>query len=244
MANSFEALRGAVGFARRNVHVGRPPVAARAARWSAIAPFAPPDEGLVQIALAAAERAQHADLTAVAARAQRRDEASWVLTWPGEHYRLLPSLIGVLGARNVVEIGTFTGLSALAMLTALPDDGRLATFDIIPWDDIGGTALRREDFGRRLVQHLGDLSDPSTFAAHRQVLMEADLIFIDGPKDGHFEPELLALLLPALKGLGTMIVLDDIRVLEMVEVWERIDDPKQDLTSLGHWSGTGLVTPR
>lgn len=244
MPNPAHVLRQVSGFARRNIHLGRPPVTDRAARWSVIAPMPEADEALVRTGLAAAEAARHVDLGEVADRAGRPAEAAWVLQWPGEHYRLLPALIAVLGAREVVEIGTFTGLSALAMLTALPEDGRITTFDIVPWDAVEGTALRRADFGPRLVQHIGDLSDDAVFAAHRDVLTRADLIFIDGPKDRRFEPALLALLLPALAGLGTTLVLDDIRVLEMVHVWERISEPKLDLTSLGHWSGTGLVAPR
>ncbi|HUP85616.1 MAG TPA: class I SAM-dependent methyltransferase [Acidimicrobiales bacterium] len=244
MPTPAQRFRRAAGFVRRNVHVGRPPVSDRSARWSVIAPAASADAQLVRIGLAAAERAQHLDLEAVAARAQDSDEASWVRQWPGEHYRLLAALIDCLSAKNVVEVGTFTGLSALAMLTALPADGRLTTFDIIPWADIDGTALRNDDFGGRLVQHLGDLSDVATFAVHRDLLTSADLIFIDGPKNGRFEAGLLSLLLPALQGGHTTVVLDDIRFLEMADVWESIREPKLDLTSFGHWSGTGVVAPR
>lgn len=238
-------LRRAAGFARRNVHVGRPPISDRAARWSVIAPSPPTEDSLVRMALSAAQRAQELDLHDVAARAQHPDEARWVAQWPGEHYRLLAALVQTLPARHVVEIGTFTGLSALSMLASLPADGRLSTFDIVPWDEVEGTALRPDDFGSRLVQHLGDLSDPVTFEANRRLLTEADLIFIDGPKDRRFEPALLARLLPALAETAeeTILVIDDIRVLEMVDVWEGIAAPKLDITSFGHWSGTGLVRP-
>jgi hypothetical protein len=34
---------------------------------------------------------------------------------------------------------------------------------------------------------------------------------------------------------------DDTRVLNMIEIWRRLNRPKLDLTSFGHWSGTGLV---
>ncbi len=34
---------------------------------------------------------------------------------------------------------------------------------------------------------------------------------------------------------------DDIRVWNMLEIWRGIRRPKLDLTSFGHWSGTGLV---
>ena len=43
---------------------------------------------------------------------------------------LLGLLVGALGARRVVEIGTFTGYSALCMARALPPDGRLVCCDV------------------------------------------------------------------------------------------------------------------
>jgi len=43
---------------------------------------------------------------------------------------VLRSLVAVSGARRVLEIGTFTGYSALAMASALPADGELITLDV------------------------------------------------------------------------------------------------------------------
>src|SRR6185369_9480876 len=45
---------------------------------------------------------------------------------------LLKLLCRLMGAKRVVEIGTFTGFSALCMAEALPDDGELVTCDIDP----------------------------------------------------------------------------------------------------------------
>jgi caffeoyl-CoA O-methyltransferase len=43
---------------------------------------------------------------------------------------LLQTLIGALGATRVLEVGMFTGFSALMMAAALPEDGRLTTCEI------------------------------------------------------------------------------------------------------------------
>src|ERR1700739_1749698 len=46
--------------------------------------------------------------------------------------RFLQMLVRLTGARNILEIGMFTGYSALMMAEALPDDGRLITCEIDP----------------------------------------------------------------------------------------------------------------
>jgi caffeoyl-CoA O-methyltransferase len=43
---------------------------------------------------------------------------------------LLGLLVGMMGARRVVEVGTFTGYSALCMARSLPPDGRLIACDL------------------------------------------------------------------------------------------------------------------
>src|ERR1700704_1406897 len=47
-----------------------------------------------------------------------------------EEGQLLAFLVRLTRARNVLEIGTFTGYSALCMARALPADGRLVTCDV------------------------------------------------------------------------------------------------------------------
>src|SRR5438552_13989912 len=46
--------------------------------------------------------------------------------------RFLKMLVRLTGARLVIEIGMFTGYSALMMAEGLPDDGRLITCDVDP----------------------------------------------------------------------------------------------------------------
>jgi len=47
-----------------------------------------------------------------------------------EQAQFMQLLIRLISARNILEIGTFTGYSALAMALALPEDGHLITCDI------------------------------------------------------------------------------------------------------------------
>lgn len=199
-----------------------------------------PTDALIALALRAADRARTVSLAGVSARLP--GPPYYPDVWPGEHYRLLAALVAELAPRAVVEVGTAAGLSALALLHALPADATLTTFDVVPWERVPRPALRPADFADgRLRQVVGDPADPRVLAAHAPAFRAADLIFVDGPKDGAFEPALLA----ALEALGLplrpLVVFDDIRLPPMLGVWRGIARPKLDLTSFGHWSGTGLV---
>ena len=161
--------------------------------------------------------------------------------WPGEHYKLLAAMVSVLAPRLVIEIGTAEGLSALTLKRYLKGDGKVVTFDLIPWREYPGSVLIPGDFDDgRLEQRVADLADPGAFQQHAELLAKADLLFVDAPKDGRFEPAFLKNL-DGLARSAPLVVLDDIRVWNMLSTWRTITKPKIDLTSFGHWSGTGVV---
>jgi predicted O-methyltransferase YrrM len=160
--------------------------------------------------------------------------------WPGEHYRLLPALCEVADARRVVEIGTWRGESALALL-ASPVVEHVDTFDVISWEHVDEALLTAADFGPRLAQHVADLGQWPTFQAYAETLQSADLVFVDGPKDGVFEPTFVPWLLALPRNRRLLVVLDDIRLMTMIRLWRSLPAPKLDVTSFGHWAGTGLL---
>jgi caffeoyl-CoA O-methyltransferase len=70
-----------------------------------------------------------------------REASSWAGMMSGHLYgRFLKMLVALSGARSVLEIGTFTGYSALSMAEALPPDGRITTCEV----DERHAALARE----------------------------------------------------------------------------------------------------
>ncbi len=74
--------------------------------------------------------AEPPELQAVAAETRERFEGrSGMLTGHLEG-AFLRMLVAMTGARRVLEIGMFTGYSAMAMASALPLDGRLTTLDV------------------------------------------------------------------------------------------------------------------
>jgi predicted O-methyltransferase YrrM len=76
---------------------------------------------------------------------------------------------------------------------------------------------------------------------HSELLEGADLIFVDAAKDGRQERVFLELFERTAFTRDPVVVFDDIRQWKMLEIWRGVDRPKMDLTSFGHWSGTGLV---
>ncbi|MFZ5443816.1 MAG: methyltransferase [Myxococcota bacterium] len=222
-----------------------PPVEARHAEYSMLLSADDerwgPTPRLFDVALAAVQAARTVDVSSLAPRVPTGIRFAEV--WPGEHYKLLAGLVKTLGAKNVIEIGTATGLSALTLLLELPAGGKVTTFDVVPWPRyVDGTVLTEGDFADgRLVQVLDDLQEPSVIEKHRALLENADFIFVDAAKDGVMEQRFIENFRRLRFKNSPIVMFDDIRVWNMLAIWRRLDRPKLDLTSFGHWSGTGLV---
>lgn len=221
-----------------------PPVAARHSEPSMV--FSADDDvsrassRLIQLALDAARKASEIDLSAISRRMTR--PPYYPNIWPGEHYKLLAGLVSVLRPTVVLEIGTATGLSALSLRECLPKEGRVITFDLVPWTKIADPVLRQEDFeDGRIVQIVEDLTSYPALVRHRELLSSASLIFIDAAKDGVSESIFIDHLKTVHFNDPPIVVFDDIRLWNMLAIWREISAPKLDITSFGHWSGTGLI---
>ena len=93
----------------------------------------------------------------------------------------LKLLVRATGARRVLEIGTFTGYSALMMAEGLPADGELVTCDVSREStDIAKRFWARSDHGPKIRLELGPAL--RTIAA-----LEApfDMVFIDADKESY-----------------------------------------------------------
>jgi len=165
----------------------------------------------------------------------------WYEIWPGEHYRLLAALVKNLNPKVVIEVGTDRGMGTLCLMQEL-HEGVVHTFDVIPWDDISETWFRKMDFeGGRVVQHIADLASQDNMQKYADLFGNADLVFVDAPKNGIFEPAFISNLAQIQTKKDLLVIFDDIRLLNMLLPWRKISCPKLDLVSFGHWTGTGLV---
>jgi predicted O-methyltransferase YrrM len=167
-------------------------------------------------------------------------DSNFLNVFPGEHYRLLNAIVKASNSKKVVEIGTATGLSALAMQESITDIS-VITYDIMEWDKFQ-THLEKADLdGIRIRQIIGDLSDNVFFNCNYDILNDADIIFMDAPKDDIFEYKMAHKLSTLTKKDFRLLIIDDIQFVNMIDFWRSITSPKIDMTSFGHWSGTGVV---
>lgn len=95
--------------------------------------------------------------------------------------RLLELLVWAAQPRRVLEIGTFSGHSALAMAAALPEGGHIDACEIDP--ERAAFAQRyfdRSPHGSKIALHLG----PAIETIER-LEGDFDFVFIDAEKDGY-----------------------------------------------------------
>lgn len=195
---------------------------------------------LISLALSSITEAINLDLNDIATRI-KKGSTNYIDIYPGEHYKFLAAIVKKLSPSVVIELGTHLGYSALCMKKFLPPGGSIFTFDVVPWNKFDDTILKESDFDNSLFQFTDDLTIAENIEKHRSLLEKADIIFLDALKDGKQEYLFL-------KNLSTIdfkkkcyFIFDDIRLWNMLDIWYNMDKPKLDLTSFGHWSGTGLV---
>jgi len=90
-------------------------------------------------------------------------------------------LVQAIGARRCLEIGTFTGYSALAVALALPDDGRIVCCDISEeW-----TELARRFWKEAGVEHKIELRLGRALKTLETLEGPFDFVFIDADKENY-----------------------------------------------------------
>ena len=120
---------------------------------------------------------EHPLLAEVAAETRATQEAHGMMVGLLEG-RFLETLVWLSGARRILEIGTFTGYSALCMASAMPPDGRLITCEINPERvPIARRHFDASPWGDRMEIRLGPALD--TVAGLDGPF---DLVFIDADK--------------------------------------------------------------
>ncbi len=92
--------------------------------------------------------------------------------------KLLEMLVRMMRPKRVLEIGTFTGYSALSIARGLDDDALLDTIEVDDeLEDIAASFFEKSEYGSRIRQHIGSALDvvPRLGECY-------DMVFIDGDK--------------------------------------------------------------
>ena len=132
---------------------------------------------------------EHAELAALREATRTHPRAGMQIA--PEQGQFLALLVRLIGARRTIEIGVFTGYSALAVALALPEDGRVLACDV----SVEYTSVARPYWQRAGVAHKIDLVLAPALATldARLAAGEAgayDFAFIDADKtnyDGYYE---------------------------------------------------------
>jgi caffeoyl-CoA O-methyltransferase len=122
-----------------------------------------------------------------------------------EQGALLRILTQVIGATRAVEVGTFTGYSALCIARGLPADGRLLCCDISDeWTKIGRRHWEEAGIADRIELRLGPALDTLQSLPREEAF---DLAFIDADKPNYiaYYEELL----PRLR-VNSLLIIDNV----------------------------------
>ena len=143
-----------------------------------------------------------------------------------EHYQLLAYLSTHFQDATFFDIGTLKGYSALAL--SYNNANRVISYDIADFKDL----VNPEQLSN-IEYRIGNALEAS------ELLLSA-MILLDTAHDGEFESQVYSFL--KQNHYEGLLILDDIHLNDpMKQFWASIDMPKEDLTDIGHWSGTGIV---
>lgn len=109
---------------------------------------------------------------------------------PPEQAALMSLLLKTMNARRVLEIGVFTGYSALVAALALPNDGKVIGLDMSEeYTDFARPYWEQAGVGHKIEVRLGDALD-TLKAMHKDATEWFDFVFIDADKinlDSYYE---------------------------------------------------------
>ena len=112
-------------------------------------------------------------------------------------------LAGAVRAKRILEVGTFTGYSALCFAEAIPEDGKVITLDIDPKaTSIAREAWTKSPHGMKIELRLGPATETIGGLSG-----EFDLAFIDADKENY--PNYWDLIAPRIRA-GGMVIIDNV----------------------------------
>lgn len=125
-----------------------------------------------------------------------------------EQGQFLALLLRLIGARRVLEVGTFTGYSALWMALALPENGRLIACDVsAEYTSVGRRFWQEAGVAHKIDLRFAPASETLTALIADGQAEQFDFAFIDADKSGYngYYEQCLELVRP-----GGLIAIDNV----------------------------------
>ena len=98
--------------------------------------------------------------------------------------KFLQSIIIMINAKRIVEVGTFTGYSALQMAEAIPEDGKIHTCELMKKHvNTARSFFDRSEFGNKITIHEG----PALDSLEQLQSSNFDMAFIDADKSNYLD---------------------------------------------------------
>ncbi len=153
-------------------------------------------------------------------RAETHKLSDSVMQISPEQGQFMALLMQILGAKKTLDIGTFTGYSALAVALALPRDGKVIAFDVSEeWTNIAKQFWKKAGAGEKIELKLGHAAKSLEALIANGEANTFDFAFIDADKanyDNYYELA-LQLIRP-----GGVIAVDNV-------LWSgRVADPDEN----------------
>tara|TARA_Y100000758_G_scaffold45134_1_gene29075 strand:- start:217 stop:870 length:654 start_codon:yes stop_codon:yes gene_type:complete len=133
-------------------------------------------------------------------------ESGWEVS--PEQGQFLALLVQITGAKNILELGTFTGTSSLAMGLVLPIDGQIVTCDMEPdYTNIAREYWIKAGIEKKIALRLGPAMSTLDDLIKEGPEDYFDMAFIDANKKDydHYYERVLTLIRP-----GGLIVIDNV----------------------------------
>ena len=159
---------------------------------------------------------------------QSLNKNDWLTAGQSE-YRLYAWLSTQINNTTILDVGTRTGGSALAL--SYNEKNNVISYDLVEQGASSGISKSNVEF------KIQDFREDDTLDYDNISIIMIDV----DPHDGTAEEEMFEYLED--KGWKGLVLLDDIgpQWPEIEDFWNRITFPKINVTEVGHMSGTGLV---
>lgn len=124
---------------------------------------------------------EHDTLAALRAETARMPRAGMQIS--PEQGQFMALLVRLLGAKKTLEVGTFTGYSALAVALALPADGQVEACDVSDeWTSVGRRYWQQAGVAEKITLRLGPAADTLQSLLDAGETGTFDFAFIDADK--------------------------------------------------------------